>query len=69
VGDYVYAAASTTYGVGLWASAANAAVCDAIQSYRAASFAAGTHALPAPWPLTDCPPSFGNVDIMSATTG
>jgi hypothetical protein len=69
VGDYVYAAASSTYGVGLWASAANAAVCPAIQQYRAASFAAGGHALPAPDPLTDCPPNFGNVDIMAATTG
>jgi hypothetical protein len=69
VGDYVYAAASATYGVGVWASAANASVCPAVQAYRAASFAAGTHALPAPSPLTDCPPNFGNVDIMAATTG
>jgi len=68
VGDYVYAAASNTYGVGMWASAANAAVCSAVQAYRAASFAAGTLALPAPSPLTDCPPNFGNVDIMAATT-
>ena len=68
VGDYIYAAASNDYGVGVWASAANAAVCDPIQSYRAASFAQGSHALPAPWPLTDCPSTFGNVDIMSATT-
>ena len=69
VGDYVYAAASDTYGVGVWTSAANAAVCDAIQTYRANSFAAGHHALPAPWPLTDCPPNFGNTDTQSATTG
>ena len=47
----------------------NAAVCPAIQQYRAASFAAGALALPAPSPLTDCPPNFGNVDIMAATTG
>jgi hypothetical protein len=70
VGDYVYAAASSTYGVGVWASAANAAVCPAVQAYRAASFAQGSRALPgAPWPLRDCPANFGNVDIMSASTG
>jgi len=70
VGDYVYAAASDTYGVGVWTSAANAALCPAVQKYRSDSFAAGHRALPgAPWPLTDCPATFGNTDIMSASTG
>jgi hypothetical protein len=69
VGDYVYSAASNDYGVGVWTSAANAAVCNAIQNYRAQSYAAGHHALPAPWPLTDCPPTFGNTDIQSISTG
>jgi hypothetical protein len=69
VGDYIYAAASNSYGVGVWASAANASVCNPIQTYRSQSFAAGQHALPAPWPITDCPATFGNVDILSATTG
>jgi hypothetical protein len=70
VGDYVYAAASSTYGVGVWTSATNAAVCDAVQVYRANSFAAGHRALPgAPWPLADCPPNFGNTDTQSVTTG
>jgi hypothetical protein len=68
VGDYVYAAASREYGVGLWADASNADVCPAIQQYRADSFTAGTLALPAPYPPTDCPATFGNVDIMAATT-
>ncbi|TMD08030.1 MAG: hypothetical protein E6J01_04615 [Chloroflexi bacterium] len=69
VGDYVYAAASDTYGVGVWTSAANAALCPAVQKYRSDSFAAGHRALPgAPWPLTDCPATFGNTDIMSAST-
>ena len=68
IGDYVYAAASMTYGVGVWTDARNAAVCTAVQAYRAASVAAGTHALPAPWPLADCPATFGNTDIYSATT-
>jgi hypothetical protein len=69
VGDYVYAAASDGYGVGVWTSAVNAAVCGPIQTYRANSFAAGHLALPAPWPLSDCPANFGNTDTMSATTG
>jgi hypothetical protein len=70
VGDYIYAAASDTFGVGVWASAADASVCDAVQSWRAASFAAGARVLPgAPWPLSDCPSTFGNVDIKSVSTG
>lgn len=68
VGDYVYAAATRSYGVGLWTDAANAAVCPAIQTWRAASLAAGERVLPAPWPLADCPPTFGNTEIMSVTT-
>ena len=70
VGDYVYAAAANGYGVGLWASARDATVCEALQNWRAKSLAAGQPALPgAPWPLTDCPASFGNVDIFSVSTG
>lgn len=70
IGDYIYAAASNTYGVGVWISANNAAVCPAIQSWREASFNAGHRVLPgAPWPITDCPPTFGNTDAMAATTG
>jgi hypothetical protein len=69
VGDYVYAAASAGYGAGVWTDARDAAVCGPVQQYRAASLAAGTLALPAPWPLTDCPAGFGNTDIWSATTG
>jgi len=69
VGDYVYAAASNSYGVGVWTSAANAAVCPAVQAYRERSFAAGHRVLPgAPWPLQDCPPTFGNTDIQSIST-
>lgn len=68
IGDYVYAAASATYGVGVWTDARNAAVCSAVQAYRFASVAAGTLALPAPWPLADCPATFGNIDIYSVTT-
>jgi hypothetical protein len=69
IGDYVYAAASQSYGLGVWTDASDASVCDAVQSYRAASLAAGTLALPAPWPLADCPARFGNTQILSLTTG
>jgi hypothetical protein len=68
VGDYVYAVASRTYGAGVWTDARDAEVCDAVQQYRAASIAAGTRALPAPWPLPICP-RFGNTDVWSASTG
>jgi hypothetical protein len=67
VGDYVYAAASRGYGVGVWTDASNAEVCSDIQGYRASSLAIGRRDLPAPWPLEDCPPTFGNTDIMAAT--
>ncbi len=69
VGDYVYAAAADGYGVGVWADLRNAGVCGAVQQYRADSLAQGSLALPAPWPLQDCPATFGNVDIWAATTG
>jgi hypothetical protein len=69
VGDYVYAAASRPYGLGVWTDAQNATVCDAVQNYRAASLAAGELALPAPWPLADCPGTFGNTDTWSASSG
>ena len=69
VGDYVYAAAARAYGVGVWTDARDAGVCQAVQQYRQASLDAGQLALPAPWPLADCPATFGNTDIWSATTG
>jgi hypothetical protein len=69
VGDYVYAAASGGYGVAVWTDARDAEVCDDVQDYRAATLSAGALALPAPWPLADCPDGFGNTDIWSATTG
>jgi hypothetical protein len=69
VGDYVYAAASRTYGVGLWADTADATVCPAVQTYRSLSYLAGSRQLPAPWPTTDCPATWGNVQILAATNG
>ena len=63
VGDYIYAAASRQYGIGVWIDVRNAAVCPAIQDWRARSLAAGQPVLPAPWPLADCPATFGNTDV------
>jgi hypothetical protein len=69
IGDYVYAAATRAYGVGVYIDASRAAVCNAVQAYRAASLAAGARALPAPYPPDDCPATFGNTDVVAATTG
>ncbi len=69
VGDYVYAAASRDYGVGVWIDARDAAVCPAVQTWRGQSIAAGEPVIPAPWPLADCPSTFGNTDVWAATTG
>jgi hypothetical protein len=44
-------------------------VWQAIQQYRQASLAAEERVLPALCPMRDCPATFGNTDIWSATTG
>jgi len=69
VGDYVYSAAGRTYGVGVWSDASDAADCADIDTWRQNSFTAGTRLLPAPYPPTDCPATFGNVQIRAVTTG
>jgi hypothetical protein len=69
IGDYLYAAASRDYGIGVWIDARNAQVCPAVQDWRARSLTAGQPVFPAPWPLADCPAGFGNTDVWSATTG
>jgi hypothetical protein len=43
----------------------NAAVCDAVDAYRQ-SLIDGTPIAP-PAPLTDCPSTFGNLDIYSGS--
>ena len=68
LGDYVYAIATNSYGAGTWTDVSRTADCSAIDAWRQASFDASHVVLPAPWPLRDCPPSFGNNDIFSATT-
>ncbi len=69
LGDYVYAIATNSYGAGVWTDVRRTTDCPAMDAWRQASFDAGHVVLPAPWPLGDCPPAFGNNDIFSATTG
>jgi hypothetical protein len=63
--DYQYAAAARDYGAVVWMDARDAAVCDAVDAYRQ-SLIDGSP-IPAPSPLTDCPPTFGNLDIYSGS--
>jgi hypothetical protein len=69
LGDYVYAIATNAYGAGVWTDVRRTADCPAMDAWRQASFDAGQLVFPAPWPLGDCPSTFGNNDIFSATTG
>jgi hypothetical protein len=69
LGDYVYAIATRTYGAGVWTDVRRTQDCPAMDAWRQSSLAAGHLVFPAPWPLADCPPDFGNNDIFAATTG
>jgi hypothetical protein len=66
LGDYVYAAATRTYGTAVWNDARNAADCPAIDVWRM-SLRNGT-TVPRPAPQQDCKPNFGNSDIYGFTT-
>jgi hypothetical protein len=65
LGDYVYAAASRTYGAAVWNDVRNAADCPAIDAYRQALENGQT--VTAPAPEQECPPAFGNSDIFGGT--
>jgi hypothetical protein len=68
LGDYNYASASDSYGVGVWtADARSAAHCTAVDDYRQSLYTSSP--LPKPNPATVCPGAFGNIDIFGATTG
>ena len=67
LGDYVYAAATRTYGVAVWNDTRAAADCPAIDAWRQ-ELANGNLSAPPPAPQQDCAPSFGNSDIFSYTT-
>jgi hypothetical protein len=62
LGDYVYAAATRTYGVAVWNDARNAVDCPAIDTYRQA-LVNGTAAT-RPAVQQECAPQFGNSDIF-----
>ena len=62
LGDYVYAAASNSYGAVVWNDARNAGDCSAIDAWRASLRGIGTATRPAP--ESQCPETFGNSDIF-----
>lgn len=66
IGDYVYTAATATYGIGVWTDARNAADCSPIDAYRQSLYTSSPLAVPNP--ATACTTGFGNTDIFDATT-
>ena len=67
LGDYVYAAATRTYGAAVWNDARNAADCPAVDAWRMFLRTGGT-TVPRPAPQQDCAANFGNSDIFGFTT-
>jgi hypothetical protein len=65
LGDYVYAAATRTYGTGVWNDTSNAADCPNMDAWRQ-SLVDGTN-VPTPAPEQDCPATFGNSNILGGT--
>jgi hypothetical protein len=65
LGDYVYAAATRTYGAAVWNDTRDAADCPAIDAWRMSLESGGSVARPAP--EQDCPATFGNSDIFGGT--
>jgi hypothetical protein len=66
LGDYVYAAATRSFGAAVWNDARNAADCPAIDAWRQALQDGNTTAV-APAPHQDCPGGFGNTDIYGGS--
>jgi hypothetical protein len=66
LGDYVYAAATRTYGAAVWNDTRNAADCPAEDAYRQAL--ENGQSATAPAIQQQCPPTFGNSDIDAFTT-
>ena len=65
LGDYVYAAATRTYGTAVWNDASSAADCPAMDAWRQ-SLVDGTN-VPTPAPEQNCPATFGNSNILGGT--
>jgi hypothetical protein len=66
LGDYVYAAATRTYGVAVWNDTRNADDCPAVDAYHADQRDGGTDAT-RPSPGVQCAPRFGNTDIFGGS--
>jgi hypothetical protein len=66
LGDYVYAAATRTYGAAVWNDARNAADCQAIDTYRQL-LRTNPAAAAAPNVQNVCPAAFGNTDIYGGS--
>ncbi len=66
LGDYVYAAATRSYGAAVWNDARNAADCPAMDAWRMA-LRTGDTSVPRPAPEQDCPRRFGNTDIFGGS--
>ncbi len=62
LGDYVYAAATRTYGAAVWNDARNGVDCPAIDAWRQSLRTGGSVARPAP--DYQCPAGFGNSNIF-----
>src|SRR6266480_569322 len=62
LGDYVYAAATRTYGAAVWNDSRNGADCAAMDAWRMSLRTGSSVAKPAP--QQDCEPTFGNSDIF-----
>lgn len=67
LGDYNYVAATNDFAAAVWNDVRDAAVCDAINAYRAGLAGVGPSA-PRPAPEEDCPDTFGNTDIYGFST-
>ncbi len=62
LGDYVYAAATRTYGAAVWNDSRNGADCAAMDAWRMSLRTGSSVARPAP--QQDCAPTFGDSDIF-----
>jgi hypothetical protein len=65
LGDYVYAAATRTYGAAVWNDTSSAVECPAVDAWRM-SLRDGT-SVPKPAPEQQCPATFGNSDIRGGS--